>query len=211
MGELQPPDGLQDVVHRLAHRERSLISDQHPEVLPLDVFHYQVMHAARLVGVVGGDDVRVAELGGRLDLALEVDDGQPEELIRLAAVGDAAATQQLLARYRGRLRQMVVVRLDPRLAARLDPSDVVQEALVEITKRLPKYLRDRPLPIYPWLRQITWEQLRHLHVRHLAERSLPCFTCGRGRFGCATCGRWKGYGNCWATKVGRANHDRVIT
>ncbi len=101
------------------------------------------------------------------------EDGQTEELIRRAAGGEAAATEQLLARYRGRLRQMVAVRLDPRLAARLDPSDVVQEALVEITRRLPEYLRTRPLPIYPWLRQITWEQLMHLHVRHLAKKRTP--------------------------------------
>jgi len=103
----------------------------------------------------------------------DVEDQQTEDLIRRAAKGDAVATEHLLARYRGRLRQMVVVRLDPRLAARLDPSDVVQEAFVEITRRLPEYLRTRPLAIYPWLRQITWEQLMHLHVRHLAKKRTP--------------------------------------
>jgi RNA polymerase sigma-70 factor (subfamily 1) len=52
----------------------------------------------------------------------------------------------------------------------LDPSDVVQEAFVEIVQRLPEYLRTRPLPIYPWLRRITWEQLMHLHAHHLGTR-----------------------------------------
>ena len=49
---------------------------------------------------------------------------------------------------------MVAVRLDRRLAARVDPSDVVQEALADAAPRpLDDYLRDRPLPFYPWLRQ----------------------------------------------------------
>jgi RNA polymerase sigma-70 factor (ECF subfamily) len=62
---------------------------------------------------------------------------------------------------------MVAVRMDPRLSARLDPSDVVQEALVEASRKLPDYVKDRPLPFYPWLRQIAWERLVHLHHRHI--------------------------------------------
>jgi hypothetical protein len=42
-----------------------------------------------------------------------------EELLRRAGAGDASARQQLLARHRDRLRRMVAVRLDPRLAARV--------------------------------------------------------------------------------------------
>lgn len=101
---------------------------------------------------------------------MDANDEEPVELIERAAQGDAAATQQLLTKYRGRLRQMVAVRLDRRLAARFDPSDVVQEAFVEIVQRLPEYLRTRPMPLYPWLRHITWEQLTHLHTRHLGAR-----------------------------------------
>ena len=74
---------------------------------------------------------------------------------------------QLLARHRDRLRQMVSVRIDPRLAARMDPSDVVQEALSEALQKLPAYLHDRPLPFYPRLRHIAWERLVRLHTQHL--------------------------------------------
>jgi RNA polymerase sigma-70 factor (ECF subfamily) len=62
---------------------------------------------------------------------------------------------------------MVGVRLDRRLAPRLDPSDVVQEALAEAARRLPDYLRDRPLPFYPWLRQLARERLARLHHHHV--------------------------------------------
>src|SRR5262249_55578651 len=63
------------------------------------------------------------------------------------------------------LRRMVAVRLDPRVAARLDPSDVVQEALLEAARKLPDYLRERPVPFYPWLRRLAWERLPKLHQR----------------------------------------------
>jgi RNA polymerase sigma-70 factor (ECF subfamily) len=97
-------------------------------------------------------------------------DPDTEELLDLARAGDAAAVTELLARHRSRLRTMVGVRLDPRVAARVDPSDVVQEALLEAHRRLGKYLREPPLPFYPWLRQLTWDRLVHLHQRHVAAR-----------------------------------------
>jgi RNA polymerase sigma-70 factor (ECF subfamily) len=62
---------------------------------------------------------------------------------------------------------MVRVRMDRRLAARVDPSDVVQEALAEAAQKLSGYLRERPVPFYPWLRRLAWERLVRLHQRHL--------------------------------------------
>jgi RNA polymerase sigma-70 factor, ECF subfamily len=96
--------------------------------------------------------------------------GQPpdtEWLIEQARRGQATACHQLLMRHRERIRRMVAVRLDRRLAARVDPSDVVQETLAEAAKKLPAYLRDRPLPFYPWLRSIAWERVVKLHQKHL--------------------------------------------
>jgi RNA polymerase sigma-70 factor, ECF subfamily len=93
-----------------------------------------------------------------------------DQLLDEAADGDAAARQQLLARHRGRLLKMVAIRLDPRLAARVDPSDVVQEALAQADRKLDDYLHDRPVPFYPWLRRIAWERLVKCHRRHTARR-----------------------------------------
>ncbi len=104
-------------------------------------------------------------------------------LIGRASRVDSRARQELLDRYRDRLRQMVAVRLDRRLVPRLDPSDVVQEALAVASLRLEDYLRDPPVSLYPWLRQIAWERLIDLRRRHLvaghrsvlreADRCLP--------------------------------------
>jgi RNA polymerase sigma-70 factor (ECF subfamily) len=97
-------------------------------------------------------------------------DPDTEDLIARASGGDPSACQQLLARHRDRLRRMVAVRLDRRLAARLDPSDVVQEALLEAAQKLAGYLRERPLPLYPWLRRIAWEHLLKMHQRHITAQ-----------------------------------------
>jgi RNA polymerase sigma-70 factor (ECF subfamily) len=90
-----------------------------------------------------------------------------ERLLERAAHGDDAARQNLLTHHRDRLRRMVRIYLDRRVAARVDPSDVIQEALAEAARKLPTYLRDRPLPFYPWLRRITWERLAKVHRAHL--------------------------------------------
>ena len=95
-------------------------------------------------------------------------------LVERARRGDASARQELLARHRDRLRRMVGVHLDRRLAARVDPSDVVQEALAEAANRLSDYLRERPIPFHPWLRQLAWDRLLELQRRHVgaARRSV---------------------------------------
>jgi RNA polymerase sigma-70 factor (ECF subfamily) len=93
-----------------------------------------------------------------------------EELLQRAGQGDTQARQQLLGRHRDRLRQMIAVRMDRRLAARVDPSDVVQEVLADAHEQLSDYLRERPLPFYPWLRQLAWDRLVGLHRRHIRAR-----------------------------------------
>ena len=97
-------------------------------------------------------------------------DPDTDELVEQARGGDREARQQLLVRHRGRLRQMVALRMDRRLRARVDPSDVVQEALADAAQELSDYLRQRPLPFYPWLRQLAWERLIDLHRRHVYSK-----------------------------------------
>lgn len=68
---------------------------------------------------------------------------------------------------------MVAVHMDPRLFGRFDPSDVIQDALMEAASRLPRFLKERPVPFYPWLRKITLERLIDLNRLHLAEKRSP--------------------------------------
>ena len=98
-------------------------------------------------------------------------ESESDELIRRVRNGDESAISLLLDRHRRRLRQMVKMRMDDRLVARIDPSDVIQDALADAVKKLPEYIREQPIPFYPWLRRIAWNRLIDLHRQHiLAER-----------------------------------------
>lgn len=54
-----------------------------------------------------------------------------ESLLDRINAGDAVAVDLLLAHFRPRLRNLVSLRLDSRLAGRVDASDVVQDVLVK--------------------------------------------------------------------------------
>ena len=56
----------------------------------------------------------------------------------------------------------------PAAPGRVDPSDVLQEAYLEATRRLPEYLREpAPMPLFLWLRFLAAQALQVLHRRHL--------------------------------------------
>jgi RNA polymerase sigma-70 factor, ECF subfamily len=90
-----------------------------------------------------------------------------EDLLVRAASGEESALAALWERHRRRLRQMVRLRLDCRLQGRVDPSDVLQDAYLDLSARLPDYARDRPMPTYLWLRLVTGQRLAQEHRRHL--------------------------------------------
>ncbi len=90
-----------------------------------------------------------------------------DQLLNLYALGDKTAEAALLNRYRSRLHRMIKVRLDARVSGRVDASDIIQETLILASSRLPKYAEQRPLPFYPWLRQLAIEQVIQHHRRHV--------------------------------------------
>ena len=85
--------------------------------------------------------------------------------------GDSSAKDRAFNLFRPRLKKMIVAFLDPRLKARIDPSDVVQEALIKATVKLPKYLEERPIGFYPWLRAIVRQELINVHRQHVIAQS----------------------------------------
>ena len=100
----------------------------------------------------------------------------PETLNLLARVrqGDDHAIEELLARHREALLRFVGLRLDARLNPRLDPSDVVQEAQLEVVRHIRDYLRREPMPFWLWLHRTTYQNLVRLRRVHLlaARRSV---------------------------------------
>ena len=92
------------------------------------------------------------------------------ELARRAGGGDAQALAELFAHYRDRLRHMVRLRLDRRLQGRVDPSDVLQEAYLDVARRFPEYAAAPAVPFYVWLRALTGQRLIDLHRQHLGAK-----------------------------------------
>lgn len=91
-------------------------------------------------------------------------------LLKRVAAGEVECLGDLLSRHRARLKRMVAVRLDPRLAGRLDPSDVVQESQLEATARIREFLARPTLPFFLWLRLITGQCIATFHRRHLGAK-----------------------------------------
>ena len=99
------------------------------------------------------------------------DSEQTQELIQTAKAGDAVAVNALLDRHRQAIRQMVQMRIDKAIASRLDASDVVQDVLMEASRRLQDYLQNPGLPFHLWLRQLAKDQIIDMHRQHrVAQR-----------------------------------------
>jgi RNA polymerase sigma-70 factor, ECF subfamily len=102
------------------------------------------------------------------------DSAATQELLDQAGAGNREAYDRLFARHRARLHEFVELRLNPRLRARLDADDVVQETQMEAFRRLRDFLAQRPMPFHVWLRKKAYERLTDLRRRHIgaARRSV---------------------------------------
>jgi RNA polymerase sigma-70 factor (ECF subfamily) len=105
-----------------------------------------------------------------MDDAKVESDGAVLERVRRAAAGDEEALRTLFTAHRDRLKRMVHLRLSRRLAGRVDDSDVLQEAFVEVARKLPEYAQDPKLPLFLWLRHLTALKLAEVHRRHLGTQ-----------------------------------------
>jgi RNA polymerase sigma-70 factor, ECF subfamily len=93
----------------------------------------------------------------------------PALMTRLQS-GDQTALADLYAGYRERLRRMVQVRMDPRLAGRVAPSDVLQEAYIDALKRIPHYFEKPDQSFFGWLRLVVGQRLADVHREHLGAK-----------------------------------------
>jgi len=98
------------------------------------------------------------------------DSDETRELLQRVRGGDREAFDLLFGRHRTALRAFIDLRLDPRVRARVDPSDVVQEAQLEALNSLASYLEREPMPFRLWLWKTAYQRLLKVHRHHLAAR-----------------------------------------
>jgi RNA polymerase sigma-70 factor (ECF subfamily) len=97
-------------------------------------------------------------------------DKNPDEtkkLIELTRKGDTSAFEELFKRHRARLKKAIAMRMDRRVAARVDASDVLQETYMEAFRRFQGYLKQERMPFYLWLHWIARGKVIDLHRHHL--------------------------------------------
>jgi RNA polymerase sigma-70 factor (ECF subfamily) len=91
---------------------------------------------------------------------------ETQELLDQVRRGEPKAVDRLLSRHRDPVRRMIDLRLDPAIAPRVDASDIVQEVLLEASRRLAEYLREPAMPFHLWLRHLARDHLIDAHRRH---------------------------------------------
>ena len=101
----------------------------------------------------------------------ETADDKDQVLLRRALAGDEPALAALFDGYRDRLRRMIRLRLDRRLSGRVDSSDVLQDAYLDVRRRIGEYARDpSSMPFHLWLRLVAGQRLTDVHRHHLGTQ-----------------------------------------
>jgi RNA polymerase sigma-70 factor (ECF subfamily) len=90
-------------------------------------------------------------------------------LLNGAQQGNADAVDRLMDRHRDSLHRMIRCRLNPGVAARVDASDIVQEALLTASRRLNEYLQNPRMPFHAWLRHLARDRLADAYRHELAD------------------------------------------
>jgi RNA polymerase sigma-70 factor, ECF subfamily len=83
--------------------------------------------------------------------------------------GQTALAEAFMAQ-RARLRRMVCLRMDRRVARRIDASDVLQETYLEASQRLDEYLAEPRVSLFVWLRFLAAQRLMGIHRQHLGTQ-----------------------------------------
>lgn len=96
--------------------------------------------------------------------------GRTEDLLNRLQAGDSEALGELFTLHRDRLWRMLYVRLDRRLASRVSCDDVLQEAFLDVARRIGEYLAHPTVPFYVWLRFLTVQRLHLLQRAHLGAQ-----------------------------------------
>jgi RNA polymerase sigma-70 factor (ECF subfamily) len=92
------------------------------------------------------------------------------ELVERLRKGEHDVLGALFSLHRERLWQIVHFRLDPRLRGRVDADDVLQEAFIAATQRIPHFLEGENWSIFVWLRLIVNQTLIDIHRQHLGAQ-----------------------------------------
>lgn len=91
---------------------------------------------------------------------------------QVVQTGDLEAFGHLITAYQDRLERVITFRMDPRLRARLDATDVLQDTFVEATSRVADFQScSQRMSFFLWLRFLAIQKLTQLHRHHLGVQA----------------------------------------
>jgi RNA polymerase sigma-70 factor, ECF subfamily len=90
-----------------------------------------------------------------------------ETLVLRLRAGDREVLGDLCSLHRQRIWRMIRFRMDRRLAARIDPDDVLQEAFLAARSRIENFLAEPQGSFFVWLRMIALQSLFDQHRHHI--------------------------------------------
>ena len=118
------------------------------------------------MAVYNKEDVTVSLKESR---ELDSNDQDIDELLATSQTGNADNVAAFFERYRPRLLRMIEVRLNNQLRGRVDASDIIQDAYAEAARVLDDYLKERPLPVFLWLRRLAGQKLTEAYRKHVVS------------------------------------------
>jgi RNA polymerase sigma-70 factor, ECF subfamily len=96
-----------------------------------------------------------------------MDSNHLQGLLDAAKAGDPVAIGKILEQYRDYLRLLARNALDRRVQARVDPSDVVQQTMLEAQQGIAGFRGERSGELAAWLRQILVHNMHQVVDEHL--------------------------------------------
>jgi RNA polymerase sigma-70 factor (ECF subfamily) len=104
------------------------------------------------------------------EVALNSEHETTSSRIARVRAGDTQALVAAFDQYRSRLAKTIYFRMDQRLAGRLDPDDILQEAYISAAERCAHIEGDTESALFVWLRLIVVQTLVDMHRRHLGAQ-----------------------------------------
>ena len=94
--------------------------------------------------------------------------GEAHSLEDRVRSGDLTALAELFELYRPRLSRIVDARMDMRLRGRVDPTDILQETFLELSRKLPKFVdKVAGMSLFVWMRMVAVERTIVAYRHHL--------------------------------------------
>lgn len=77
---------------------------------------------------------------------------------------------KVFSKFKPQLERVVEFRMDPRIRARVDANDVLQETFIDVKSRYREFIEEPAVSLFVWMRQLTLQVLIEFQRRHFRQK-----------------------------------------